>query len=202
MGKRFIAFSVVMLLIPALHSGCASAKKNPDGYETILNDPRHDVELARRENSRAVAFLDKGDYDDTETALKAALAADILCGPAHNNLGKVYFHQKKLYMAAWEFQYAMKLMPNQCEPLNNLGLVFEAVGKLDDATDSYAKAATLEPNNVQALGNLARAPIRRGDRDDATRSLLQGLILRDSRPDWLAWEKSTLSQLRAQPAEP
>jgi Tfp pilus assembly protein PilF len=198
---RKISFAAVLLCL-AVPLGCASAKKNPDSYETIGKDPSHDVELARRENARAVALLDKGDYDGAEPALKAALAADIMCGPAHNNLGKVYFHQKKLYMAAWEFQYAMKLMPNQVEPLNNIGLVFEAVGKLDDATDSYAKAAAIEPDNVQALGNLARAHIRRGDHDDATRALLQGLILRDTRADWLVWEKNTLSQFQTRPTEP
>jgi Tfp pilus assembly protein PilF len=198
-----IASIVPMLLIVATLAGCAaSAKKNADAYETIGKDPRRDADLARIENSRAVVLLDKGDYDGAEAALKAALVADIMCGPAHNNLGKVYFHKKKLYMAAWEFQYAMKLMPNQPEPLNNLGLVFEATGKLDEAADSYTKAVTLEPDNVQAMGNLARAQVRRGDRDDTVRALLQKLVLRETRPDWLTWERNTLSQLQGRPAEP
>ncbi|HZK82050.1 MAG TPA: tetratricopeptide repeat protein [Humisphaera sp.] len=198
-----IASNVLIVLTMAMLAGCAaSTKKSPDAYETIGKDPRRDADLARIENSRAVALLDKGDYDGAETALKAALVADIMCGPAHNNLGKVYFHEKKLYMAAWEFQYAMKLMPNQPEPLNNLGLVFEATGKLDEATDSYTKAVTLEPDNVQAMGNLARAHVRRGDRDDAVKALLQKLVLRETRPDWLTWERTTLSQLQARPAEP
>jgi Flp pilus assembly protein TadD len=192
-----------VLLILASLAGCAaSAKKDADAYETIGRDPRRDADLARRENSRAVMLVDKGDYDGAENALKAALSADIMCGPAHNNLGKVYFRQKKLYLAAWEFQYAMKLMPNQPEPPNNLGLVFEATGKLDDAADSYAKAITLEPDNVQVMGNLARAHIRRGDRDETVRALLQKLVLRETRADWLAWERSTLSQLQTRPAQP
>ena len=202
MGKRFNSSSATIVLGLTMIYGCASAKRGGGPYETMGDDPRHDAELARRKNARAVTLLDKGDYDGAEAALKDSLAADILCGPAHNNLGKVYFHQQKLYMAAWEFQYAMKLLPNQCEPPNNLGLVYEAVGKLDDATDAYARAVTVEPNNVQALGNLARARVRRGDRNEATRSLLQGLILLDTRPDWLGWERNTLSQLRAQPPEP
>src|SRR5206468_4004250 len=116
---------------------------------------------------RGAALLDNGDFQAAETELKAALSADITCRPAHNNLGKVYFHQNKLYLAAWEFQYAMKLMPNQPEPPDNLGLVFEIAGKLDDAADSYARAVALEPENVHALGNLARAHVRRGDHDAA-----------------------------------
>ena len=56
--------------------------------------------------------MEKSDYDAAEAALKAALTADVMFGPAHNNLGKVYFHKGELYLAAREFDYAMKLMPN------------------------------------------------------------------------------------------
>ena len=118
-----------------------------------------------------------------------------MCGPAHNNLGKVYFRQGKMYLAAWEFQYAMKLMPNQPEPPNNLGLVFEAAGKLDDAAESYGKAVAREPDNIDALGNLARAP-RRGDKDAEVRDLLNELVLKDTRPEWVAWARDRLATLR------
>jgi Flp pilus assembly protein TadD len=91
----------------------------------------------------------------------------------------------------------MKLMPNQPEPPNNLGLVFEAAGKLDEAAESYGKAVALEPENIHAMGNLARARVRRGDRDADLRSLLGKLVLRETRPDWLAWERSVLSRLDA-----
>jgi Flp pilus assembly protein TadD len=141
--------------------------------------------------------MDKPDDMAAEIALKAALEADIMCGPAHNNLGKVYYRQGKLYLAAWEFQYAMKLMPNQSEPPNNLGLVFESVGKFDEATDSYEKAVALGPENVEALGNLARARIRRGDHQGDVAALLEKLVLRDTRPTWAAWERKTLARLQA-----
>ena len=185
-------------------TGCASsARPHGDGYQTVAKEPHRDAEFARQENARAVALMDKSDDTAAETALKAALDADIMCGPAHNNLGKVYFRQGKLYLAAWEFQYAMKLMPNQSEPPNNLGLVFEAAGKLDDAAESYGKAVAIAPENVQALGNLARAKVRRGDRGGDVRALLQRLVLRDDRTDWLAWERKTLARLEAlRPARP
>jgi Flp pilus assembly protein TadD len=121
-------------------------------------------------------------------------------GPAHNNLGKAYFHQDKLYLAAWEFQYAMKLMPNTPEPRNNLGLVFESAGKLDDAVASYDEAMRLEPDNVQFIGNLARARVRRGDRDDDLRELLDKLVMRETRPDWADWARGQLATMKAKPA--
>ena len=123
--------SLGFLAASACISGCTTPASNArsNGYQTVAKEPRQDAEVARQENARAVVLMEKPDNAAAESALKAALEADIMCGPAHNNLGKVYYRQGKLYLAAWEFQYAMKLMPNQSEPPNNLGLVFEAAGK-------------------------------------------------------------------------
>ena len=191
--------SLALLAGAACVTGCASAPPKPrdSGYQTVAKEPRQDPEFARLENARAVALMDKRDDTAAEAALKAALDADVMCGPAHNNLGKVYFRQGKLYLAAWEFQYAVKLLPNQSEPPNNLGLVFEAVGKLDEATDSYGKAVALAPESVESLGNLARARVRRGDRQGDMVALLEKLVLRDTRPTWLEWEKKMLVRLQA-----
>src|SRR4051812_43387731 len=125
----------------------------------------------------------------------------IMGGPPKNILAKFFFNIPRLYLAAWEFQYAMKLMPNQPEPLNNLGLVFESAGKLDEAADHYGKAVALEPDNIHAMGNLARARVRRGDHDPEVRALLTKLVLRETRPDWLTWERTTLARLEARPAQ-
>ena len=106
--------------------GCHGSRRKAAGdeYRTLGKEPKRDSDLARDENARAIALLEERDWEGAERALRAALAADVMHGPAHNNLGKVYYHQGKLYLAAWEFQYAAKLMPNQPEPKNNLGLVF------------------------------------------------------------------------------
>jgi Flp pilus assembly protein TadD len=99
----------------------------------------------------------------------------------------VYLRQQNLYDAAWQFQYAAKLMPHNPEPRNNLGLVFERVGRLDEAVDWYAQAVDLSKDNPQLLGNLIRARLRRGDRDRQTLELLDRLVLAETRPDWRAW---------------
>src|SRR5687767_169946 len=196
--RAWAATTLALTLVPLL-AGCGTQSPRPAAgrYETVAPAPNRNADAARQQNARAVALMDAGDHAGAEAALKAALAADVMCGPAHNNLGKVYFRQGKLYLAAWEFQYAMKLMPNQPEPPNNLGLVFEAAGKLDDAAESYGKAVALEPDNIHALGNLARARVRRGDHDADLRALLEKLVLRETRPDWLAWERGVLSRLQA-----
>ena len=179
-------------------AGCHSASSQPGSidYQTVGKYPRRDTEAARRENDDALKLIARGDYRAAEQALRRALAQDVMFGPAHNNLGLVYFHQSQLYLAAWEFQYAVKLMPNQPEARNNLGLVFENGGKLDQAVDAYEQALKLEPDNPQFVGNCARARLRRGENGPEVRQLLDKLAALDSRPQWNAWARENLALMR------
>ncbi|MBI1368396.1 MAG: tetratricopeptide repeat protein [Planctomycetes bacterium] len=191
---RWINLSRVCVLAATamLLAGCANSQKSGGAYETVADAPNRDTEMARAENHLALKLLSEGKYPEAEAALKSALTADVTFGPAHNNLGKVYYHQKKFYLAAWEFQYAIKAMPHQPEPRNNLGMVMEMVGKLDEAVEIYGEAVDMEPDNPQILGNLVRARVRRGDHDQETQKLLSELIMRDTRPEWVAWAKEKL----------
>lgn len=156
-------------------------------YTTARPEPHHDSDQARKVAAEGLQLLNDGKLEEAEQTLRRALEADVMFGPAHNSLGMVYYRQKRYYLAAWEFEYASRLMPDRPEPRNNFGLVFEAVGKIDDAVDWYGKAMQLAPDNPQIIGNLARAKVRRGDRDDQVRELLQQLVLKDTRPSWTAW---------------
>ena len=164
-----------------------------------LGCSRRDTDAARDHNARGIDLLANGRLEEAEQAFRTALDADVFLGPAHNNLGTAYYRQKKLYLAAWEFQYAAKLMPNKAEPKNNLGMVFEAVGKYDDAAKSYEQALALEPDNAEVTGNLARVYVRAGRKDDKTRKLLTDVIMKDARPDWVAWAREKLAMM-GQPA--
>jgi Tfp pilus assembly protein PilF len=180
--------ATVLLAMMTASTGCAS-KKRQSAPPPI---PPRDVELARRENERGIELAEKGKYPEAERALRKAIAADVMFGPPHNNLGLVYYHQEKLYAAAWEFQNAIKLMPYQPEPRNNLGLVFEKAGKMGDAEASYRKAREMEPDNPEYIGNLARTRVRQGQRDDETRELLEELVLKDPRSSWQDWARLNL----------
>jgi tetratricopeptide (TPR) repeat protein len=125
--------------------------------------------------------------------LQKALVADVNYGPAHNNLGQLYFLQRKFYLAAWEFESATKLMPECPEPQNNLGLVFEEVGKFDEAINCYRTALSLQSNNPEIIGNLARTLVRQEQFDEETRGLLEGLVSMDTRPEWVAWAREQLA---------
>lgn len=175
--------------------GCETAPGQTTRYQTPGTNETADTEAARHYNDLAVYAVEAGDLDTAEELLKDALTADVGYGPAHNNLGKVYLEQGRLYLAAWEFEYASKLMPYRPEPRNNLGLVLESVRKLDDAITQYQAAHRLEPNHPELIGNLVRAKLRRGDPPPEVRELLRELLLKDQRPEWRDWAEERLARL-------
>jgi Tfp pilus assembly protein PilF len=146
-------------------------------------------------HQKALEDLKAGRLEEAQQELKAALDDDLFYGPAHNNLGIVYYQQKKYYEAAWEFQAAAKLMPRKAEPLNNLGLVFEAAGKLQEASDWYEKALSAEPDTAETVGNLARVRTRANRQDERTRQLLDDVARNDPRPEWVAWARERLMSM-------
>ena len=181
-------------MLAAAMSGCTGVWNHKTlDYRTVAAEPNHDIEKAKKENEKALKHLECGKLDKAERAFQQSLIADVSYGPAHNNLGKLYYNQANYYLAAWEFEYAIKLMPERIEPHNNLGLVYEKVGKLGEAIDTYEEARKLQPNNPEVLGNLARARLRRGDPYADIHPLLTDLVFMDTRADWVAWAKEQIA---------
>jgi YD repeat-containing protein len=153
-------------------------------YETVSADPHRDTELAIAKNEKALKHIHAAHWDHAEKALQEALVADVMYGPAHNNLGWVYYKQGRYYVAAWEFEYAQKLMVGIPEPVNNLGLVYEVVGRLPEAQACFDEAAGADPHNPQFLANLARVRLKQGERSTDTAHILRGVAFHDERPEW------------------
>jgi Flp pilus assembly protein TadD len=182
---------LALMAIPGCHQQPAQG-----GGSALHGDVVQNTEQARAETERAVQLTSEGKYAQAEPILKRAIQLDPMYGPAHNDLGLVYFHENRLYDAAWEYENAAKLMPRQPQPRNNLGLVLEQAEQLKEAVAAYTEAWQLAPDNPEYIGNLARARIRLGDKDEETIKLLQDLVLRDTRPDWVEWARSNLLRLR------
>lgn len=189
---------IAFILVATTCGMCACSSSKPNaisskkGYRTIPVQIGQSTEEARRLTAEASKAAQEGDTERAEQLLHEALTADIMHGPAHNNLGQLYYQQKRYYEAALEFQYAIRLMPYQPIPRNNLGLVFEAVGRIDEAAEQYALAVAEEPDNPVLLGNLARARIRDGATGPEVRDLLRQIVMKDTRPEWRAWAEQQL----------
>lgn len=188
------------LLSPCV--GCALLKSaTQPQYETVSGNPNYDTKLAEAEHGKALKLIKKDDkkckpakLEEAETHLQKALLADVTYGPAHNTLGIVYFRQHKLYMAAWEFEYAAKVMPDRFEPPYNLGQVYEAAGKMDMALSYYDEALALAPNEPSVIGSTAAAQLKQGRTVDEIRPLLEKLVFHDNRPDWVQWAQDELGR--------
>ena len=189
----------IILAAGVLLTGCGQPLARQQGYETAPQDPRRDTGSARSANAEAMSLIKSDHLDAAEEKLKAALASDVMFGPAHNNLGTVYYLQKKYYLAAWEFQYAANLMPHDPRPKNNLGLVFEAVGQMEKAADCYDEAIALEPDNPEFIGNSARLCARKGGQPEKLRRLLAELVAKDTRPEWVRWAREQLALMGGPP---
>lgn len=187
----FLKIVTCLGLIATVLAGVGCNGVSVDGssgrYRTISMEPRRDTEAAARANKAGLNHLADGDLDKAADAFNRALTADVEFGPAHNNLGKVYYQRRDWHKAAWEFEYARKLLPRHGEPRNNLGLVLEEAGELDRAVEQYRAAVDLGTGNTAYRANLARALIRRGDQTDEVRALLDHILEHDTRPEWLIW---------------
>jgi Tfp pilus assembly protein PilF len=195
---RWAVRALTLTAAVTLVHGCSSFGGHKPRYETVQADPHHDAELAEAEHAKALTYLKgtsccKG-YDPVkgEEHLQKALLADSTYGPAHNSLGMLYFCQHKLYLAAWEFEYAQKMMPDRFEPLYNLGLVYEAADKLDRAVEFYSMAFSMDPRNPDVLESLVRARMRKGETVAAVRPLLEEILFYERRPMWLKWARDQL----------
>ena len=189
MRAIIILLATIIIALP----GCARFKMNHgEVYETIKASPTRNTTIAQKKHAKAVNALESGEVGLAHQWVRESLLADRDFGPAHNTLGKIYYQQEKYYLAAWEFEFANRMMPNRGEPINNLGLVMEAVGQHDRAVEHYQNARTIDEDNPEYLGNLIRARVRLGDEPAALQELLKDFILIDSRREWVDWAKSLL----------
>lgn len=193
-GMTCHAAATLALMGLCILSACAAPHSGKPEIVTA-DDSRRDTQAARKLHAQAIVLMEAGEYAKAQPLLEQAIKADTFFGPAHNSMGVTLFKQKQLYKAAWQFQYASQLMPHQPEPRNNLGLVFEEAGQMDKAVEWFSLARDMAPDNPEFLGNLARARIVHGERSKALRSLLQEIILKDTRPQWVEWAKEQLAMM-------
>lgn len=170
-----------------LSSGTKSA------YSTVPQEPQQKADRAKELNAEGLAALERNQLDEAEQLFSDALAADVNYGPAHNNLGQVLLARKQLYTAAWEFEFASKLMPERSEAITNLGLVYETAGQLDNAALHFESAYALAPGQADTIGNLSRVLIKLEGDPARIHWLLNELILHDTRREWVNWAQDLLN---------
>jgi Tfp pilus assembly protein PilF len=202
-GSCQVWYCIIVILFVASFSGCAHFhRKDIVQYQTVAADSKHDTKTACEKHAKALVLLENGckpcDLDKAERLLNEALVADVTYGPAHNSLGMLYYQQSKLYLAAWEFEYAAKLMPEMAEPYNNLGLVYEKAGKYQEALSYYAMALSHNDGNPVVLGNIVRVRMVTGDRSGDLKNMVSDLALSHPNPTWQRWARDQVELTKFQ----
>ena len=82
------------------------------------------VRIGYATDARGVELLKADQLEEAENVLKAALAADLFFGPAHNNLGLVFEAVGKLDDAAKWYEAALELEPDTPEIIGNLARLY------------------------------------------------------------------------------
>lgn len=184
------AMLAAAIILPA--PACTSAR----GPYSPVSEGRRDTDKAQRLTREAAGQMDKNP-DKAEKLLREALSADLYHGPAHNNLGVIYYGRGMLYESAGEFEWARKLMPGHPDPRINLALVFERAGRVDDALGAYASALEVYPRHLQATEGLVRLQVRSGRTDDRTLAMLDDIALRGEDERWRRWAQERAIRLHA-----
>jgi Tfp pilus assembly protein PilF len=188
-----ISFTLPIQLVVSLLvlSSCATSS---GPYNNADPQRRNTAEAERL--TRKAADLIASDPISAEKLLREALAEDLFHGPAHNNLGVLFFEQDRLYEAAAEFEWARKLMPGHPDPRLNLGLVLERGGRIDDAIASYHAALKIAPEHLETTQALARTLLRHNRVDPDLDPRLQLIAMRGT-PTWSDWAHRRLLERSA-----
>jgi len=127
--------------------------------------------------SRAIVYLNKGDYETAISDCNNAIANDPTNIRAYTNRGIAYGNMGKYDRALEDFNTAIKLDPFYEKNYNNRGIVYARKGDYDTAIIDYTKAIELNPESIDAYYNRGIAYINKKEFDNAITDFNQVLKL-------------------------
>jgi Tfp pilus assembly protein PilF len=194
-SRRCGAWSSVLVVTGTIALSCGCGTRSFSPYGTPAAGDRNALK-AQELTQQAARDMD-ADPAQAEEVLRAALAADLYYGPAHNNLGVLHLKQNKLYEAATEFEWARKLMPGHPDPRMNLALTLEKAGRIDEAMATYKTALEVYCGHMPTMQAMARLQVRHNRADDQTMRMLNEIALAGETDAWRAWAQGQLLRLDA-----
>ena len=170
-----------------LGTGCKSINHGP--YTPPTEEQRNTV--TAEQLNREAADLIHSDPERAETLLREALTADLLFGPAHNNLGVVFLERGELYEAAQEFEWARRLMPSEPDLRINLAIALERAGLAEDALAEYEGALEVSPGSVAAMQGWAWLANEHDARSTLLPERLNTIAVQGETERWRAWARDS-----------
>ncbi len=175
-----IRFSVLFFLTIAAASaqtpaaGSAAAQVTPVAGLTpapLTPEERGDVFMARKMfreaiasykngpqkspvtwNKIGIAWHNLGDMALARTNYEHALKVDKNYAEAINNIGTIFYAQKKYRSAISRYKRALLLEPDKASFWSNLGTAYYSTGKFPAMMEAYSKAISLDPEIFEHRG--------------------------------------------------
>jgi Flp pilus assembly protein TadD, contains TPR repeats len=162
------------------------------GYRRVLAaQPKHPDAL----HLLGLLSHQRGDQDEAERLVAAALARSPRIAAFHNTLAAVLLAKNAPERAVAAAKRAATLDPKLASAHNVLGNALARLGNAEEAIASYRAALALAPDQPEALSNLGSALHGRGALLEAEAALRQALALR---PDYAAAAANLALVLRDQ----
>jgi len=99
-----------------------------------------------------VAYHQLGDLRAARKSYEHAIKLNKRYADAINNVGTVFYAEKKYRSAIARYMKALKYAPESASIWSNLGTAYYARGKFDLMTQSYSKALALDPEVFEKRG--------------------------------------------------
>lgn len=114
-----------------------------------------------------IAYHQLGDMNGARKAYEQAIKVDKKYADAINNVGTVYYAEKKYRTAIARYEKALQYAPDSASIWSNLGTAWYARGKFDLMTQAYMKALALDPDVFEKHGSVGTRMQDRGVADKA-----------------------------------
>jgi tetratricopeptide (TPR) repeat protein len=105
-------------------------------------------------NKIGIAWHHLGDMSLARANYEHAVKVDKKYAEAINNIGAVFYAQKKYRSAVNRYRRALELSPGSASFWSNLGTAYYSLGKFDDMMVAYNKAMTLDPDVFEHRGTV------------------------------------------------
>lgn len=101
-----------------------------------------------------IAWHNLNELDLARKSYEQALKVDKTYAEAVNNIGTVYYAQKRYGTAIRRYRKAIQMEPTKASFWSNLGMAYYSQGKVTQMRDAFEKAMTLDPDIFEHRGTV------------------------------------------------
>ena len=163
---------------------CATAQTSP--LPTLTPEERADLYMVRKRcvakaidtyrsagntaalwNKIGIAYHQLGQKEAAKQSYERAIKLDKRDADAINNLGTIFYSEKKYRTAIALYNKAISISPDAASYWSNLGTAYYARGKFDEMTKAYTRAIQLDPDVFETHGSVGTRMLDRSVEDRA-----------------------------------